>query len=368
MAENSVESSLEQKRTRREEIKIQIETASSSESASIVLVNSDELNVSERTSDLNLSLLSIATSMTTTTENQWDTEDYVSEPQEDKSGNNNQVLQRKMSGRKLAGKHAQPFGKLNDKKYPKLLFGTTVDEDHANYVLMYDMLTGIRVAVSRCEAKAIREPKIADFKSSNKLAFDITGNEMTPSSKYDFKFKDYAPWVFRNIRARFKIDAADYLISLTGKYVLSELGSPGKSGSFFYYSQDFRFIIKTVHQSEHLYLRKILKHYYEHLITNPDTLLCRFYGLHRVKLPRGKKIHFVVMGNILPPHKDVHEIFDLKGSTAGRLTKIDEDNPLIVKKDLNWLSSNHVLKLGPTKRDIFLNQLSIDSKVNLVLT
>jgi len=26
--------------------------------------------------------------------------------------------------------------------------------------------------------------------------------------------------------------------------------------------------------------------------------LSRFYGLHRVKLPRGRKIHFVVMNNI----------------------------------------------------------------------
>lgn len=51
-------------------------------------------------------------------------------------------------------------------------------------------------------------------------------------------------------------------MSLTGKYVLSELGSPGKSGSFFYYSQDFRFIIKTIRRNEHQYLRSILPGYY----------------------------------------------------------------------------------------------------------
>ena len=85
---------------------------------------------------------------------------------------------------------------------------------------------------------------------------------MTPSSKYDFKFKDYAPWVFRYLRTHFHIDAADYLVSLTGKYVLSELGSPGKSGSFFYFSQDYRFIIKTIRSSEHKFLRSILSDYY----------------------------------------------------------------------------------------------------------
>ena len=55
-------------------------------------------------------------------------------------------------------------------------------------------------------------------------------------------------------------------MSLTGKYVLSELGSPGKSGSFFYYSQDYRFIIKTIHHVEHKFLRKILKPYSEVII------------------------------------------------------------------------------------------------------
>ena len=101
-------------------------------------------------------------------------------------------------------------------------------------------------------------------------------------------------------------------VSLTGKYVLSELGSPGKSGSFFYFSADYRFIIKTIHHDEHKLLRKILPKYHEHLVLNPQTLINRIYGLHRVKLPRGRKIHFVVMANIFPPNKDIHETFDLK--------------------------------------------------------
>lgn len=90
-----------------------------------------------------------------------------------------------------------------------------------------------------------------------------TGNELTPGVKYDFKFKDYAPWVFRRLREKFHIDAADYMMSLTNKYILSELGSPGKSGSFFYYSRDYRFIIKTIHHTEHKFMRKILKQYCE---------------------------------------------------------------------------------------------------------
>ena len=51
-------------------------------------------------------------------------------------------------------------------------------------------------------------------------------------------------------------------MTLTSRYVLSELGSPGKSGSFFYFSYDFRFIIKTISHTEHRFFRGILQQYY----------------------------------------------------------------------------------------------------------
>lgn len=154
-----------------------------------------------------------------------------------------------------------------------------------------------------------------DHTKTNVQIENSVGNELTPSAKYDFKFKDYAPWVFRDLREHFLLDPADYLLSLTAKYILSELGSPGKSGSFFYFSRDYRFIIKTIHHSEHKFLRKILKDYHTHIKSNPHTLLSRFYGLHRVKLPRGRKIHFLIMNNLFPPHRDVHETYDLKVSS-----------------------------------------------------
>lgn len=53
----------------------------------------------------------------------------------------------------------------------------------------------------------------------------------------------------------------------------------------------------------------------KHVVDNPHTLISRFYGLHRVKLPRGRKIHFVIMNNLFPPHRDVHTTFDLKVRT-----------------------------------------------------
>lgn len=48
----------------------------------------------------------------------------------------------------------------------------------------------------------------------------------------------------------FKLDAAEYMMSICGNDGLRELPSPGKSGSIFYLSQDDRFVIKTLKKSE----------------------------------------------------------------------------------------------------------------------
>ncbi|KAJ5116385.1 hypothetical protein N7456_000733 [Penicillium angulare] len=244
----------------------------------------------------------------------------------------------------------------------RVIVGTKVDQNHVNYVTAYNMLTGIRFTVSRINAKMDRELTPADFEAKHKFSFDITGNELIPSAKYDFKFKDYAPWVFRHLRAKFRLDPADYLMSLTSKYILSELGSPGKSGSFFYFSRDYKYIIKTIHHAEHKLLRKILPEYYRHVEKNPNTLISQFYGLHRVKMAYGRKIHFVVMNNLFPPHRDIHQTFDLKGSTIGRdLQESDlERNPRATMKDLNWVRRNRHLQCGPAKRDFFVEQLKRD--------
>lgn len=54
----------------------------------------------------------------------------------------------------------------------------------------------------------------------------------------------------RNLREMFKIDAADYMMSICGNDALRELSSPGKSGSVFFLSQDDRFMIKTLWKHE----------------------------------------------------------------------------------------------------------------------
>lgn len=262
----------------------------------------------------------------------------------------------------IRAKRASRRRRREEEDDDRVIVGTKVDQNHVNWVTAYNMLTGIRFTVSRTNAKMDRDLTDADFQARHKFSFDITGNELTPSAKYDFKFKDYAPWVFRRLRAKFGLDPADYLVSLTSKYILSELGSPGKSGSFFYFSRDYKYIIKTIHHAEHKLLRRILKDYYEHVSENPNTLISQFYGLHRVKMAYGRKIHFVVMNNLFPPHRDIHQTFDLKGSTIGRDFKEEnlEANPRATLKDLNWLRRNYHLEFGQSKKEVFITQMKRD--------
>lgn len=71
---------------------------------------------------------------------------------------------------------------------------------------------------------------------------------------------------------------------------MRELASSGKSGSVFFLSDDDRFMIKTVRSEEMKLLLELIPAYYEHCKQNPDTLLTRFYGVHRVKPLAGSKV------------------------------------------------------------------------------
>lgn len=70
----------------------------------------------------------------------------------------------------------------------------------------------------------------------------------------------------------------------------------------------------------------------------------------------------MIMGNVLPPNKDIHATFDLKGSTFGRLTSEDEinKNPHAVLKDQNWVKKDEKIQLGEKKKMMFLTQLEKD--------
>ncbi|WOK94893.1 phosphatidylinositol 4-phosphate 5-kinase 9 [Canna indica] len=246
---------------------------------------------------------------------------------------------------------------MKDTKKP----GETIIKGHRSYDLMLGLQLGIRYTVGKITPIQRREVRASDFgpKASFWMNFPKEGSQFTPCHRAeDFKWKDYCPIVFRNLREMFKIDTADYMLSICGNSALRELSSPGKSGSIFFLSQDDRFMIKTLRKSEVKVLLRMLPDYYHHVRTYENTLITKFFGLHRVKPSSGQKFRFVVMGNMFFTELRIHRRFDLKGSSLGRSAdnvEIDENTTL---KDLDL---DYCFYLEPSWRDALLKQIEIDS-------
>merc|ERR1711988_1113900 len=88
-----------------------------------------------------------------------------------------------------------------------------------------------------------------------------------------YEFCDYGALAFAQIRHAFGIKPEDYIASLGPETLmgslllgnlctLSEVLSEGKSGSFFYFSHDMRFMVKTISTEEFFKFRQVLPQYH----------------------------------------------------------------------------------------------------------
>lgn len=130
--------------------------------------------------------------------------------------------------------------------------GQTISKGHKNYDLMLNLQLGIRHSVGK-HASIMRSLKQSDFDPKEKFwtRFPPEGSKITPPHQsVEFRWKDYCPMVFRHLRELFQVDPADYMLAICENDALRELSSPGKSRSFFDLTQDDRFMIRTVKQSE----------------------------------------------------------------------------------------------------------------------
>ncbi|RHY64702.1 hypothetical protein DYB30_001819 [Aphanomyces astaci] len=228
-------------------------------------------------------------------------------------------------------------GKNNIRQTSKLTFkkpdGNEIDGQHEQYTLTYGMMTGILNS---------QRLTMNDFMRVDKREFPAN---LRSKLAHSFKFK------------------ADYMVTLCGDFNYIEFMSNSKSGQFFFYSHDGRFMIKTQTQDESKFLRRILPHYYKvpFVMDNPNTLVTRFYGMHRVKMHHLKKqMHFVIMASVFNTPKEIHLRFDLKGSKVGRNATPHEKSKNGVLKDNDLVDEHIHLSLGPEKRAMMLEQLRKD--------
>jgi 1-phosphatidylinositol-4-phosphate 5-kinase len=142
--------------------------------------------------------------------------------------------------------------------------------------------------------------------------------------------------------------------------------SSGKSGSFFYFTFDSKYLMKTIPEHEFSFFESMLKDYYEHMFNNKDTLLQRYFGLHAMNY-NNMKLYFVIMNNVFTAKVKVDFKYDLKGSKYQRISRdpskkdyIDFDFS-IPMKDLDFLDRNEKICLSPNESERLYNQISKDS-------
>ena len=184
----------------------------------------------------------------------------------------------------------------------------------------------------------------------------------------DFAFIDIEPTVFGLLRSSYGLSPAVYqesfqLNDLENSEMLEKF-TEGKSGSFFYFTRDFRYIIKTVSTQEEAFLQKIAYRYYSYMQKNPDSLIVRLYGLHKVRLAREQRyISVVVMDNIFYNSESLQmeERYDLKGSKVGRrVLRGNEKADARFKKTLKDLDMNRRVVIGPDSKAQLMEQLRSD--------
>lgn len=116
----------------------------------------------------------------------------------------------------------------------------------------------------------------------------------------------------------------------------------GKSGAFFYFTHDSRFLVKTIQRFEAEVMLNTLKEYVKYVVDNPNTILSRVVGLHSIRL-YGLTKYFVVTENVFLSKLKPSEVYDLKGSWVGRHSNYN-------------VQSGKTLKDGDLKRFVILTE------------
>lgn len=89
----------------------------------------------------------------------------------------------------------------------------------------------------------------------------------------------------------------------------------GNSGSFIFFTENQKFVIKTLQGSEKETLLRFLDPFLLHLELNPHSLIARIYGIYTLVTRWSQPIDVIVMQNTAVLTNPRIMTFDLKGST-----------------------------------------------------
>eukprot|EP00923_Selenidium_pygospionis_P042428 GHVN01073404.1.p1 GENE.GHVN01073404.1~~GHVN01073404.1.p1 ORF type:complete len:528 (+),score=18.53 GHVN01073404.1:131-1714(+) len=188
--------------------------------------------------------------------------------------------------------------------------GKAMSPDSPRYALSFLMMVGMRASVdaglylqtldqgatARCEEiwiskYASDESKTSEVIDTPSVTFPLVGlqqftlTEVPLLPNVGFTFSDVAQETFAWIRKQCGISTESYLDSICRTdFAFIEFTSNSQSGQFFFFSWDSRFMIKTISAAEARRVTEFVPDYAAHLARNPDSLLSRIFGLHRVQI------------------------------------------------------------------------------------
>jgi hypothetical protein len=202
------------------------------------------------------------------------------------------------------------------------------------------------------------------------------------------RIRAFAPTTFSILRSYFGISEDSFRKGVleSGRFSSFQSNSKGAArvGGVFFFTRDGAYFIKTIKRDEMHMLLRMLSKYTDFMKTNGrQSLLTRFCGLYEIALEDGT--YYVLVTNAVFPaeaSRIVTERFDLKGSTVGRKTSVEERGAMgskAVLKDLDLhreierdlskqLKRERVdseapiygLHIGPVAKAALLSQLRLD--------
>uniref|UniRef100_A0A8C5PQF5 E3 ubiquitin-protein ligase n=1 Tax=Leptobrachium leishanense TaxID=445787 RepID=A0A8C5PQF5_9ANUR len=196
-----------------------------------------------------------------------------------------------------------------------------------------------------------------DFKANSKIKVTnhLFNRENLPSH---FKFKDYCPQVFRNLRERFEIDDQDYQASLTRSSPYSESEA---HGGRFLLSYDKTLAVKEISSDDVANMHSILSDYHQHIVKcHGSTLLPQFLGMYRLSV-ENEDSYMLVMRNMFSHRLTVHRKYDLKGSLVSREASDKEKvKELPTLKDMDFLNMSQKVYVDEEQKKAFMEKLKRD--------
>ncbi|UJR22875.1 hypothetical protein I4U23_025904 [Adineta vaga] len=163
--------------------------------------------------------------------------------------------------------------------------------------------------------------------------FPTKGGTTPSHSIPDFDIEAYGLDTFNALLTLYGINCETLRSHIcTGE--LKEIVNPSSSGSLLYLTSDSTYLVKTVRDYDARFIQqKFLQEYFHYIQQTPGTFLAKLFGVYGyipyISQQRGITVdsftlRFGIFANIIPTNLDIHEKYDLKGSSYKRDANFSE--------------------------------------------